>query len=730
MSQLRISVVINTYNRAASLRNTLNSFRWQNYPEFEVVVVNGPSTDNTEEILEEFADSVKVVSCPVANISVSRNIGISHASGDVIAFIDDDGIPYPNWLQALSEQYGDSGVGGVGGFVWDHTGMAYQTRYVSCDRFGEARFFDVFNPSDHFSFPNAGWYPSLMGVNSSFRNSALLEIGGFNEVYAYFLDETDVCLRIIDRGYKLVISPQAQVHHKYLASHIRDAKRRTRNFYPIIRSKTNFIMTHGAAAQGRAFAEKFIKGWISERKTEVDIGCLFGDYSKEERRQALCEIDAAYLETVGNAGFTNGSLEPVMAGVLKQFPALKPALRIVLITADFPPMANGGIGTLMKNVSMGLAELGHEIHVVSRSVAETVDFEDGTWVHRIRPRIYEPLCVIGNRVLDLPPGIKDWAGTAKGRVEFIASEFGPVDVVVSPIWDLEGCCALASSQWKSVVTLHTTYAMSVDTHPDWTEQGDYFENFIKKMIAAEKALLEFSPMLLANSSGLVDTLETVYGIDKKALKLATVPHGVRDFRLPARSIQSCEEVRGLFVGRLELRKGVDLLFEVLPQVFDLLPSFSFDLVGDDTIPIYGAGTLLDRYCDALAPYIAQGRLRVHGKVEDAALPRFYNDCDFFVAPSRFESFGLILAEALSCGKPVIACAAGGMVEVVGDAGFLAEPGDAGTLKTHLITLASNRELRQSLGLKARDRYERLFSVDRMARKISSILEGVVNGNLV
>ena len=134
-------------------------------------------------------------------------------------------------------------------------------------------------------------------------------------------------------------------------------------------------------------------------------------------------------------------------------------------------------------------------------------------------------------------------------------------------------------------------------------------------------------------------------------------------------------VRGLFVGRLKLRKGVDVLFDLLPEVFEKLPSFEFDVVGDDTIPVFGTKTIMDRYRDSLMPYIRQGRLRVHGKVQDDALPAFYNACDFFVAPSRFESFGLILAEAMSCGKPVIACRAGGMVDVVGDAGLLPHPGD-------------------------------------------------------
>lgn len=729
MPNLSISVVINTYNRASSLRKTIDSFRWQRYARFEIIVVNGPSTDDTSRVLEEYAHEVKIVSCPVANISVSRNFGISHADGDIVAFIDDDAIPYPNWLHGLSACFDHDDVGGVGGFVWDHTGMAYQTRYVACDRFGEARFFDTFNPSDTFSFPNARWFPSLMGVNSSFRKSVLLEIGGFNEKYAYFLDETDVCLRVIDRGYKIVFSQNASVHHKYLASHIRDTKRITRNFYPIIKSKTNFIMTHGVGVKGRIFAESRIKQWIREREIEVNIGYLFRDYDQEERKKALQEIAGGYNDALENVGFVNDNLKNTQNGLFKSFPVFEKKLRIVFISADFPPMANGGIGTLMKNMSMGLARLGHEIHVVSRSNIEIVDFEDGTWIHRVKARFHKSTCVVNGQTIELPPPINDWAGTAKDRVEFIGSEFGHIDVVVSPIWDLEGCYTLDSLEWKSVVTLHTTYAMSVETHPEWTVDRHYFEKFIAKMIHAEKRVLESPSLLLANSDGLVDALEPAYGVKREALKLVTVPHGVWDFRKYAPVTKKSGIVRGLFVGRLELRKGADVLFEVLPEVLDLLPDFSFDVVGDDNIPIHGTKTLMDIYRDALMPYIKQGRLRILGKVADDELAYFYNACDFFVAPSRFESFGLILAEAMSCGKPVIACRAGGMVEVVGDAGLLAEPGDKATLKKHLITLINDKELRHVLGRNARSRFERLFSADSMAQKIAAILEGIVHGDL-
>ena len=136
---MRISVVINTYNRGPSLRETLRALKHQTHDAFEVVVVNGPSTDDTATVLAEFAGMVRVVDCPEVHLSKSRNLGIAAASGEVVAFIDDDAIPEARWLADLEEAYDADYVGGAGGLVYDHTGMKLQYQYSVCDRVGEPR---------------------------------------------------------------------------------------------------------------------------------------------------------------------------------------------------------------------------------------------------------------------------------------------------------------------------------------------------------------------------------------------------------------------------------------------------------------------------------------------------------------------------------------------------------------------------------------------------------------
>ena len=94
----------------------------------------------------------------------------------------------------------------------------------------------------------------------------------------------------------------------------------------------------------------------------------------------------------------------------------------------------------------------------------------------------------------------------------------------------------------------------------------------------------------------------------------------------------------------------------------------------------------------------------------------YQTCDIFVAPSRFESFGLVLVEAMRSGKPVIGCLAGGMTEIVehGKCGFLVPPGDAEHLAAGMLELVKSPALRESFGRAGRQRFEEEFSSARMA----------------
>ena len=211
------SIIICTYNRAKFLRQLLSSLTHLTGEKFEVVVVNGPSTDETESVLELYNGRIKVVDCPNRNISQSRNLGIAAAAGNIVVFIDDDALPCDEkWVERYISRFQDDRSGKLavlGGPVWHRdTGLA-EFNGGSITEYG----FQIFgnNYDDQRNDSNEKWYPGIAGGNAAFLRKVLVEIGGFDEFYAYYMDESDVCIRIARAGYKIEnISENGIRHYK------------------------------------------------------------------------------------------------------------------------------------------------------------------------------------------------------------------------------------------------------------------------------------------------------------------------------------------------------------------------------------------------------------------------------------------------------------------------------------------------------------------------------------
>ena len=159
--QTSISVIISTYNRAVTLADCLLSLQRQTHSTFEVIVVVGPCTDATLQILAEHGRHCKIISCSERNLSYSRNLGVAAAEGEICAFIDDDAVAHPHWLERLAAAYANPLVGGAGGFTIDHTGVTFQCRYTVCDRFGNATLFNHIDPATRLDQAGLWLFPSL-----------------------------------------------------------------------------------------------------------------------------------------------------------------------------------------------------------------------------------------------------------------------------------------------------------------------------------------------------------------------------------------------------------------------------------------------------------------------------------------------------------------------------------------------------------------------------------------
>jgi glycosyltransferase involved in cell wall biosynthesis len=118
--QTSASVIIITRNRPQMVRDCLEHLRRQTVAPDEVIVVDSSTGEDTQAVLDGYPEVVRLrIPDGRNNMPQARNLGIAHAHGEIIAFLDDDSMAQPDWLRCLLEPYADPTVGGVGGRVID-----------------------------------------------------------------------------------------------------------------------------------------------------------------------------------------------------------------------------------------------------------------------------------------------------------------------------------------------------------------------------------------------------------------------------------------------------------------------------------------------------------------------------------------------------------------------------------------------------------------------------------
>lgn len=718
-----VSVIINTDSRANQLSTCLESLRYLRYPNFEVVVVAGPTRDGTHELCERYADEIKFGNCPLRNLSMSRNIAIQISSGELIAFLDDDSVPEPEWLKEIVPSFQDPEVAVAGGFLHDHTGKSYQWRYGTVNRYGKAD--QSWNrPTPEYNFPYSYNIPHVM-ANSIFRRTAIVEVGGFDEEYEYFLDETDLITRLVDNGWKIAQLDKGFVHHKFMPSHIRNETKTLTSWYSVTKSQAYFPLLNGASHisvdEALDNIQSVIQFYREHNKWAVENGGL--EASLVEKFEE--EVDRALRDGI-SSGF-NGTRKLVDSASLTGHPEFKrfsPLLAdsdqrcIIFISQTYPPGNSiGGIGRYTHHLAREVAKFGHQVHVLTRGEDhDRVDFEERVWVHRICIRESPP-----PEGMSIPLPLWHYSNTMLEEAVEIASR-REIDCVYAPIWDVEGIAFLGKNEFKLVTSLHTTFRLYLDCNPQKFDDIYYMENHAKPMLELEQRVLLESDSILANSQAIVDEIEQAHGIKLDRQKLNIVPHGLDDWsnlKADPPSPVAPGTLRICYVGRLEPRKGADVFLKIVPSLVEKYNNIHIDIVGNDAIELVNGTTFRSRFESEFPGYANHSQVIFHGVVSEEKLRGFYQSADIIVAPSRMESFGLVHLEGLIYGKPVIGCNIGGMKEVIEDGitGLLAEPGDPESLLDCIESLINDEQLRTELGENARSSFLEKFTARQMAKRL-------------
>jgi len=186
----RITVVVCSYNGARTIRDTLEGLKGLEYPNFEVIVVSDGSTDATPLIAAEY--DVRLITTENRGLSNARNTGWQEASGEIVAYIDDDAYPDPHWLHYLAYRFMATECVGVGGPNIAPPGDGPIADCVANAPGGPVHVLVSDTEAEH-----------IPGCNMAYRREALEAIGGFDPRYRAAGDDVDLCWRLQERGGKI-----------------------------------------------------------------------------------------------------------------------------------------------------------------------------------------------------------------------------------------------------------------------------------------------------------------------------------------------------------------------------------------------------------------------------------------------------------------------------------------------------------------------------------------------
>ncbi|NJK93346.1 MAG: hypothetical protein HC904_16965, partial [Blastochloris sp.] len=174
----------------------------------------------------------------------------------------------------------------------DGEGVGVQYEYACSDRLGRSDW-NLRRPCPQFNYPGSYRFPYLQGTNAAFRRELLLRVGGFDEAFAYYLDETELCLRVNDAGYVIRQLSGAKVRHKMAASGLREG-RVILDHSPILKSKLYFSLRHGKKVHSGREIEKEWKRFVGEHQAVISMWIRKGwaeasQWEEFERRVQVSE---------------------------------------------------------------------------------------------------------------------------------------------------------------------------------------------------------------------------------------------------------------------------------------------------------------------------------------------------------------------------------------------------------------------------------------------------------
>jgi glycogen synthase len=376
--------------------------------------------------------------------------------------------------------------------------------------------------------------------------------------------------------------------------------------------------------------------------------------------------------------------------------------RALILSWEYPPLIEGGLARHVRKLSEGLAELGTEVHVLTRGGEESPPEEEvaGVAIHRVR----EP-----TRPRDLGEFVT-WVERMNADMLAAGVELGDryeFDLVHGHDWLVAAACDHLARRFGAplVTTIHAT---EHGRHQGWVEAHP--QSYIH---GVERWITNRSDRVIACSYYMREQIEDIFGVEEECVTV--IANGIDPDDLQPHDAPGLERLRSefaapderlvLLVGRLVYEKGFQIALEAMPALIERLPDTRFIVAGSGT------------HEAELRRQAAELGLGRHGAflgwIGDDVLHSLYRIADVCVVPSIYEPFGLVALEAMASGCPCIVADTGGLREVVphGEVGLRFRAGDPDDLVEVTARVLSDADLGGRLIAEAHDHVRRFDWLD-------------------
>jgi glycogen(starch) synthase len=327
--------------------------------------------------------------------------------------------------------------------------------------------------------------------------------------------------------------------------------------------------------------------------------------------------------------------------------------RVLILSWEYPPLIEGGLARHVRKLSEGLAELGTEVHVLTRGGEESPSEEvaAGVHIHRVR----EP-----SRPRDLGEFVA-WVEHMNSDMLAAGVELGDrldFELVHGHDWLVASACDHLARRFSAplVTTIHAT---EHGRHQGWVDKHP--QSYIH---GVERWITNRSDRVIACSYYMREQVADIFGVPDE--RVSVIPNGIDPEDLQPQDADELERLRSefaapdeklvLLIGRLVYEKGFQIALEAMPGLIERQPGTRFLVAGSGTHEAE-----LRRQAEHLG-LLEHGTFL--GWIGDDVLHSLYPISDLCVVPSIYEPFGLVALEAMASGCPCIVADTGGLREVV------------------------------------------------------------------